>query len=247
VRPKRFTEKVIRRILFDRNPNLTLFADKLLVRGFVRARLGDSRFLTKLYGVATSRAEVSQLSLPSKFVMKPNHASHLVKIVSDSTCVSPGELETLAEKWLSVNYFDSFQEWAYKDIVPCIMFEELLEMDGNVASDYKFFCFSGEPRFFYVAKDRLAKLRLNFYDMNKSKLPIRLEGYENFPGEFEVPPNFDNMVDVARKLSAGTDFIRVDLYNIAGRIAFGELTNYPGGGLGKFLPPEWDLKLGKYW
>ena len=61
------------------------------------------------------------------------------------------------------------------------------------------------------------------------------------------PPSFDQMLDVARRLSAGTDFVRVDLYNLGGRIVFGELTNYPAGGLRKFDPASFDLTVGSYW
>jgi hypothetical protein len=247
IRPRRLTERIERRILFDRNPKMVLFADKLRVRGYVRRRLGNDRCLTKLYAVVESSAEIRQLSLPAKFVMKPNHASGMVKIVRDSSSISPGELEGLASKWLNVNYYDVTQEWAYKKIKPCIMFEELLEVDGEIAADYKFHCFHGEPRYFIVAKDRFGNTKVNFYDMDLSLLPVRIEGEENFPGQLKAPPNFDEMVGIARRLSAGTNYLRVDLYNVYGRVVFGELTNYPANGRMRYDPPEWDFKFGSYW
>jgi hypothetical protein len=247
-RPRTFNEKIQRRILFDRNPRLTLFADKLLVRGFVKSRLGDDKYLTELYAVVASAAEIEQLRLPAKFVMKPNHLSDAVRFVTGHPSVLPEELESLAAKWLRMNFYDVYQEWAYKNIKPCIMFEELLEDDGKVPDDYKFFCFDGEPRFFYYYKDRHGEEPgMNFYDLDMSLLPVRMKGIKNFNEEFRAPPNFEKMLEIARGLSAGVDFVRVDLYNIHGRIVFGELTNYPTNGRIEFTPPEWDLKFGSYW
>jgi hypothetical protein len=247
IRPKTFNERIQCKILFDRNPRLTMFADKLRVREYVKSRLGDDQYLTKLYAVVKSSEEISGLSLPAKFVMKPNHASQLVKIVTDSTRVLPGELEGLATKWLQLNYYDITQEWAYRDIKRCVMFEELLEVNGEIPSDIKFYCFSGEPRFLYVTKDRLEGVKVNFYDLNLSLQPVKFGDYDNFHGEVRAPPNFQRMLEVARRLSAGTDFLRVDLYSVKDRIVFGELTNYPSNGRAEFQPPEWDLTFGSYW
>jgi hypothetical protein len=247
VRPRTFNERIQRKILFDRNPRMALFADKLRVREYVKSRLGDDRFLTKLYAVVTSAAEIGQLSLPARFVMKPNHASGMVKIVTDPTRILPGELESLAAEWLRINYYDVTQEWAYKNIERRVMFEELLEVDGVIPPDFKFYCFGGEPRFIHVAKDRLGELKVNLYDLNLSLLPVKSGMLDNFRGEMGAPPNFNRMLEAARRLSAGTDFLRVDLYNVNGRIVFGELTNYPSNGRTRFQPPEWDLKYGSYW
>jgi hypothetical protein len=226
---------------------MALFADKLRVREYVKSRLGDEQYLAKLLAVVASPSEIDGLSLPARFVMKPNHASQMVRIVTDSTKILPGELEGLAAKWLLLNYYDITQEWAYKNIKRRVMFEELLEVDGEVPSDFKFFCFGGEPRFLYVTKDRLEGVKVNFYDLDLSPLPVKYGNYDNFRGEVEAPPNFKGMLDVARRLAAGTDFLRVDLYNIKGQIKFGELTNYPANGRADIVPPEWDLRFGSYW
>jgi hypothetical protein len=226
---------------------MALFADKLRVRGYVKERLGDDQYLAKLLAVITSTEEIGRLSLPNRFVMKPNHGAQMVKIVTDATRILPGELEGLAAKWLRTNYYDKTQEWAYKNIKRCVMFEELLEVNGEIPSDFKFFCFSGEPRFLYVTKDRIEGVKVNMYDLDLSPLPVKYGDYDNFRGEVEAPANFKGMLEVARKLSAGTDFVRVDLYNVKGRIVFGELTNYPSNGRANFEPPEWDLRFGSYW
>jgi hypothetical protein len=246
IRPKTFNEKVIRDMLFDRNPILNVYADKLRAREFVRSRLGTDQYLTKQYAVVASADEIKHLSLPAQFVMKPSHSSGRVKIVRDSTNLLPGELESLATKWLKESFYDNAQEWAYKDIDRRIIFEELLEFEGDVPEDWKFFCFDGEPRIVDIHRTRFVKHQRNLYDMNLSQLPVKCK-WENFEGRLIVPSNFEKMLEVVRRLASGTDFLRVDLYNINGRIVFGELTSHPASGLGMFDPAEWDLKFGSYW
>lgn len=246
--PRTFNEKILRKRLFDRNPKLTLFADKLLARGFVESRLKEgSQYLTKLYAVVDSPVEIHTLRLPKQFVMKPNHLSGAVKIVRDLNSLSTGELETLATAWLRTNHFDLAYEWAYKHIKPRVLFEELLEPEGGIPDDWKFFCFDGRPRFVHIDRGRFGRHQRNIYDLNLSLLPVLGSGLQNFRTKMDTSPNFDTMLEIAARLSTGSDFVRVDLYNIRGRIVFGELTNYPAAGFGKFDPPSWDLTFGSYW
>ena len=247
VKPKTFNEKIIHKIVFDRNPKLTLFADKFLVRDFVKSKLGGDTYLTKLYAVVDNPEEIHNLKLPDQFVMKPNHLSGEVKIVQNFKSSEIAELERLAKMWLQRNYYYGyFAGWAYKNIKPRIIFEEFLEFDGKVPDDWKFFCFNGEPRFIQIDRSRFVKHQRNIYDLDLSVLPVRI-ACDNFQDKINVPQNFDKMLEIARKLSSGTDFIRVDLYNINGKIMFGELTNYPAGGLEKIEPTFWDIKFGSYW
>ena len=246
INPKTYNEKIQRRIFFDRNPRLTLFSDKYLVRDYVRSRLSDDRCLTNLYGVISAAEEVRQLDLPRKFVMKPSHASGQIRLVRDSSSISLGELESLARQWLRLNYFDERHEWGYKNVTPRVLFEEFLEEDGNVPDDYKIFCFDGEPRFLNVVKDRFGERRINSYNVDGSLLQVKVNGRENFDRN-KTLPNFEKVLEVARRVSAGVDHVRVDLYDINGRIVFGELTSYCGAGLSEFDPPDWDRELGRFW
>lgn len=248
INPKTFNEKILRKLLFDRDPKLTLFADKFLVRDFVKSRLGGNEHLTKLYAVVDNPGEISNLSLPNRFVMKPNHSSGRIQIVDDFSNSGCVELEKLASKWLQENFYYTFNEWAYKNIKPRIIFEELLESEGKSPDDFRFFCFNGQPRFISMSrKDKFQKWQINYCDLNLSLLPVRNSHYKNIQGEISKPLNLDQMLEIAKILSAGSDFIRVDLYNISGRVLFSELTNYPGAGLIKFDPPSWDLEFGSYW
>jgi TupA-like ATPgrasp len=244
--PRTFNEKIQRRILFDRNPRLAEFSDKLRARAFVRSRMGDDELLPQLYAVVESPAEIRQLHLPARFVMKANHASGWLKIVDDASAVPPGELESLASTWLGRNFYDVLQEWGYRDVKPRIMFEELLEVSGEIPSDYKFFCFDGEPRFLYVSKGRFRTLMINYYDANMTRLPITRPDCGNFPDDAGPPPSFGRMLEIARRLSKGIDHVRVDLYDLDGQVRFGELSSYSANGRMP-IPHTWDLTFGGYW
>lgn len=246
INPKTINEKILRKILFDRNRKLTLVTDKFLVRDFVRSRLGTDKYLTKLHGVIHSAGEIRGLILPNQFVMKPNHLSGAIKIVKDFKNSAISELEKLAEIWLARNFYYECYEWAYKNIKPLIIFEELLESEGKTPDDWKFFCFNGKPQFIQFDKDRFMDHKRNIYDLNLRLLPVRY-GCDNFQGEVTIPKNFEMMLEIAGKLSKGFDFIRVDLYNIRGRVIFGELTVYTGAGRSKIAPAFWDEEFGRYW
>ncbi len=250
LRPRTFNEKVLVKLLFDRDPKLTLFADKFAVRGYVAERLGGEQNLTTLYAAVDRAEEIGRLDLPNRFIMKPNHLCRQIKVVRDLTAIERPELGTLAASWLRRNYGLEYGEWAYRDIRPRVLFEELLVEEGRGPTDYRIHCFNGEPRFLFVSRDVHGPgSTYTYYDVEFRLLPVRLVRTRGryVAVQVEPPPNFREMLGVARTLSAGTDFLRVDLYNIGGRIVFGELTNYPGGGTAKFEPPSFDYTLGGYW
>jgi hypothetical protein len=184
--------------------------------------------------------------------MKPNHLSGRAKVVRDLAAIDRTELETLAASWLQENLGFEGGEWAYRKIRPRVLFEELLEFEGRPPNDYRIYCFSGEPRLIGVTRDFLGPDPTGtFYDVGFRMLPVKPVGAQErhvaIDGAQERPPNFSDMLEIARHLSAGTDFLRVDLYNLGGRIVFGELTNYPSSGLRKYDPPSFDQTLGSYW
>ncbi|MGH2471045.1 MAG: ATP-grasp fold amidoligase family protein [Candidatus Limnocylindria bacterium] len=249
-RPRTFTDNVLVKLLFDRDPKLILFADKFAVRGYVAKKLGGEQNLTTLYAVVDRPEEIGGLSLPDRFIMKPNHLSGRVKVVKDLAAIERTDLEALAAGWFRQNLGFERGEWAYRDIRPQVLFEELLEFEGQPPSDYRFYCFNGEPRLLGVTRDHLGPdPTRTFYDVEFKVLPVRLVGStsRHVAVDGEPPPNYREMLEITRKLSAGTDFLRVDLYNLGGRIVFGELTNYPAGGLRSFDPPSFDQTLGSYW
>jgi hypothetical protein len=152
--------------------------------------------------------------------------------------------------WLRNSYYripNKLAEYAYKDIVPKFFIEEFLETSNReIPSDYKFFCFHGECKIVQVDSERFKVHTRDMFDLDWNLLPFTFT-YPNSAIIPTRPKSFEEMIRIAESLSEGFDFIRVDLYNINGRIVFGELTNYPEGSLGKFSSREWDEILGSFW
>ena len=140
-------------------------------------------------------------------------------------------------------------EWMYDYIKPRIIAEKFMEnIDGTELRDYKILCFNGKPKFLYLASDRYSKtetLHFDWYDMELNHLPFETEGHTSKNIVLEVFPQWEEMKEVAKKLSQGFPHVRVDLYLINGHVYFGELTFFHMAGLVPFIPREWDYKLGE--
>ncbi len=246
-RPSTFTEKVLCKMLFDRNELLPIISDKLAVRDFVRARVG-SAILTKIYAVYDSDIEIRLDDLPDKFVLKANHGSQFNYFVESVAYKIPEIIAPCTRKWLTTNYGLQNGEWAYKSIHPKIFAEEYLEPEGNDLIDYLFFCFDGEPKFLKVGVGYKLGGRSRFFDLNWNTYQVADQHHLNFPQNMVPrPENLAEMLEISRLLSRGFDFLRVDLYNIRNRIVFGELTCYHNAAAHRFYPREYDYKFGSYW
>jgi hypothetical protein len=152
-------------------------------------------------------------------------------------------------KWLNENYCEDKyigNEWGYRNIRPSILIEPFIGVDRKAPVDYKFYCFQGHVEFLTVHFDRFEEHKTRSFGRNYEPYDFRYD-FEQWEGECNKPINFEKMVELAEKLAEGFDFMRIDLYNVKGRIYFGELTPYPGGVSTKFLPRERDYYLGRLW
>jgi hypothetical protein len=265
-----FTQKMLWKMTRDRRPLLTTFADKISVRDYVADTVG-AELLTRLYAVVTDPAELDLARLPATFVVKPNHASGLIWIVaghtlplgqgsSESPRPAPGMFTTTRDaldmdllvatcrKWLKTNYADVELEWAYRNIPPQILVEELLlDAEGQIPPDYKFFVFHGRVRLVQVDTDRFDGHRRNLFLPDWSPVDAQWI-YPSADHEPLRPDSLDRMIHIAEVLGHETDFVRVDLFDVAGRVVFGELTSYPEGPYAPpFSPESFDAQLGRYW
>lgn len=237
-----FTEKLYKRmILIQRqgNKTFTRLSDKYAVRDYIRSMIGE-KYLIKLLWVGENPQDIPFDKLPQKYIIKTNHGSGGNIIVDGE----PDKADIIARmgKLLNENFYWQAREFHYYSIKPKVIIEEFLdELDPL---DYRFFCFNGEPEVIQVDNH---KHDINpFYDKEWSKLDLHYR--EKFNDiDIEYPKNFPLMLDIAKKLSANFDFVRVDLYNVRGRIYFGEMTFTPVAGQFKFNSDEWDKKLGKKW
>ena len=244
--PKRFSEKTNWYKLHSRDPLMQVCADKYAVREYV-AKCGLERILNSLYGVYYHSKDISLKELPSRFVLKASHGSHM-NIVYPDTKYSWRQSCLLLDSWLRQDIYWSGREWVYKDMPKRIIAEKFLSDETGELRDFKLFCFDGEPVFLQFDMGRFKGERYrNYYDMDLRLLDVSDCIIQSNP---DIKPiedySFEEMKSIARVLSKPFQFVRTDFYLIGHQIVFGEMTFFPASGLKEFEPKEWDLKLGEY-
>lgn len=202
------------------------YADKYAARQIVADKIGPE-YLNELYKVYDSVNEINLDELPNQFALKCTHASGYNVIVKDKSKLDWPKAKAKLEKWMKRNYYYWYRERVYKDIKPRIVAEKYLEQSNGELVDYKFFCFHGEPKFCSMKIYEDGQPARGFFSMDwKKEEPDETtrEYIKSYPPK---PPMFDEMVEIARRLADGFIFIRIDLYQIDGKIYFGEFTFFP--------------------
>lgn len=245
--PERFTEKLQWYKLYYHNPLMNQCVDKYKVREFI-ADKGLQDILVPLYGHYADIEQIKFDSLPDQFVIKTTNGGGglNVAIVTDKEkfFVSEDKTKLKAQLFLANS---GGREWAYYGLEPGIIVEELLINNDNPAAgvnDYKIFCFNGKAECIVVDVDRYIGHKRNFYDAQWNNLHV-VSDCEAIDREVPMPENFEKMKQIAEKLSEEFPFVRVDLYNINGKIYFGELTFYPWSGYVQYTPDSFDFMLGE--
>lgn len=253
--PRYFDEKVWWLKLNNRDPMLTLCSDKLAVRDYVR-QCGFEDILIPQIGVFDDVNTIPFDQYYEEVVVKCNHNSGGHFFYNPQNQPSKRSLK-FAKKTLSFikrrNAYVLSREWNYKNIVPKILVEKVIrDKVGQLPLDYKFMCFDGEPKLLFLDLGVINPDQTynhdyprNIYDMDFNLLPV-WETRPNASYDVPKPENFERMVEIARTLSKPFPHCRVDLYNVDGKIYFGEITFYHGGGCNKIEPEEWDLKMGTW-
>lgn len=247
--PKTFNEKIQWLKLHNRRPEFVSMVDKCEAKKVVRQILGDDIHFARTLGVWDRFQDIDFSSLPKEFVLKGTHDSGSVVIFRENERPSMEYVRQKMDKSLKTNWYSKRREWAYKNVKPRIMAEEYLS-DGRDRSmtDYKFFCFNGEPRFLYVSLglEDHSTAKISFFDLTGKLMPFYRRDYRPFTDDLVLPKNYDGMKEAARKLAAAinTPFVRIDLYEIGDDVYFSEITFYPNAGVIPFEPKEWDLWLG---
>lgn len=244
--PRSYNEKIQWLKLYDRNPLYTKMVDKVDAKEYVADILGNDDIIIPTIAVYNSVEEIDWNALPDQFVIKTTHDSGTVFICEDKNTFDMKTAINRLRERLNFDYYLGNREWPYKDVPHRIICEKYMkDGSGKGLVDYKFFCFDGEPKMVYVGSARMGKQQLDHFDMDFNLLP-----FERYFHHAEITPtkpeNFDEMILIAKKLSKGFTHVRVDLYDIEGKIYFGELTFHPGAGFRPFVPVEWDYKVGEW-
>ena len=244
--PKTIAEKLHWMKLYYRDPLFVLLADKYRNRFYVEKVTGKDYSVTVL-GKWKRVGQIDFDALPDKFVLKTNHDDIPILILDKKNTNLQKIKEILFEK-LHTSKYVSGREWSYKNIKRCIFAEELLGDGVHELLDYKFFCFYGEVKFIYIFSNSTDGKRgkMNFFDKDFNPMPFMHYKYPPNSRAIPKPDNYGEMVALAEKLSQNIPFVRVDMFNVEGKIYVGEFTFYPSNGILSYDPPEYEEIIGSY-
>ena len=243
--PQTFTERIQAKKLFDHNPLFTITADKYAVRNYVAERIGTAHLIPLIRAV-NDPTDLDLRLLPDSFVAKAAHGNNATLFVHNKASLDWDACKQTMRRWLEVNWYHYNKEWAYRNIPPRIVIEELLDEDGQSPTDYKFFVFSGKVRMIQVDIARFSQHQRNLFDDNWRSLAV---SYRH-PRPAVAPPKPTHLLEmtaIAEELGKDFEFARIDLYQHGNRVLFGEITHYPEGGSAPFSPTDFDLALGEVW
>ena len=244
--PKTYNEKLQWIKLYDRKPEYITYADKYKVREYIANTIGPD-YLIPLIGTYKKVEDIPWNEFPNRFVLKCNHASGTNIICKNKKDLDIFSAEKQLSVWLKKNAYWGAREWCYKDIEPCIICEAFIETeDGNTPDDYKFMCFNGRPRLIQVHHDRFGDHTLDYYTPVWEKAKLKRIDANTSSKNVSKPQNLEEMLTIARILSKDMYYARIDLYNVDGKVYFGEITLYPTGGFSTFEDFNDDLLLGSY-
>lgn len=241
-----YTEKMQWEKLYNNDINKSVLADKYEVRKWVTEKIGKE-YLIPLLGTWDNFEDIEFESLPEKFVLKTNHGSGTNVIVKEKDKLNKKIVKRKFDDWLKMDFGFISMERHYSKIKPKIIAEQYIETDYGELQDYKFLCFDGKPYYCWVDLGRYSNHTRNVYDLNWKLQPWSQEWYDTYKEDIPRPKNFEKMIEIAEVLSAGFAQVRVDLYNVDGKIFFGEMTFTNGGGYDRILPNEYDKMLGDLW
>ena len=247
--PRRFSEKMQWRKLFDFNPAFPILCDKIAVREFIAAQVGDEHLIPLLW--AGFPAEIPFGLVAEPFVLKSTHASgHVIVVGCDGSldgALDAAAIRARAEKWLATNYGAARDEPGYEPVHPRLMIEPMITAaDGARPDEIRLFVFDGKVAVINTVFTENGKVRNGAFHTPDW---TRLSWHFTRPVDraFPKPIRLHDMIVLAERLGRGLDHVRVDIYDCGDRIWIGELTVYSWSGRARFNPDEADLELGAYW
>ena len=242
--PRTYTQKIQWLKLYDSTPIKSQLTDKVAVREWIKDKIGEE-YLIPVIGVYDHFEDIDFKSLPNQFVIKLNHGSGWNIVVKDKTKLDVNDAKKRIKKWMKLDFsFWSVYEMHYSPIKPRILIEKYVEDSKGKLSDYKFLAFDGIVKYCWMDFDRAERHKRNVYDLEWNLQPWNQYTYGNYEGTVDKPKNFEEMCRIATILSEGFNHVRIDLYNVDGKIYFGEMTFTNGSGLEKITPKEYDSMLG---
>ena len=244
--PRTFTEKIAWRKLYQHNPQFPIFSDKIAVKAEIAKLIGAQHVIETLW-VGGNPEDIPFDGLKPPCVIKVNHGNGGHVFIRTAQDIKRDKIVASMRAQLGFLYGYKYRLWGYWGIPHKVMVERMIEMPGgDVPEDYRFFTYHGRVHFIQFDRDRFRGHKQNFYDREWNLLPVR-DAYPPTSEPVSKPENLGEMINLAERIGAQFDFVRVDLYSPPQGILFGETTFYPKAGLAAFIPKDWDFIFGEPW
>lgn len=245
--PQTFSEKLQWLKLYNRKPEYTTMVDKASVKEYVAKIIGEEYIIPTL-GVWDRFEDIDFDSLPNQFVLKTTHGGGNTGVVicKDKSSFDMASTKAKLNKSLRSCIYRRYKEWPYKDVKHRIIAEEYITDSTGELNDYKFSTYNGEVTDVMICLERNSgDTKFYFFDSNWNLLRYNKRG-KDAPTDFTIPKpeNMDKMFEIAAALSKNTPYLRVDLYNVDGKVYFGELTFFPQSGFDRNLLKETEILFG---
>ena len=246
--PIRYTEKLqyLRLYVYPKNSLVSKCASRDGVREYITS-LGLEKYLIPTYGVFDRFEDIDFAKLPNQFVLKCTHGCAFNQIVLDKSQFNYNKAKKKFNKWLKTNYGNMTMERHYSSIKPRIIIEKYIGEIEHLPLEYKIHVFNGKARSLYVVSGRNEDIRYNNYYIDWTPFDgSQFNGWKKTDYELKKPDNFAEMVKLAETLAKPFPFVRVDLYNINGKILFSEMTFTPAKGTLILDDDKCDYEMGKW-
>ena len=246
--PQTFNEKLQWLKLYNRRPEYTQMVDKYAVKAYISSLIG-SEYVIPTLGVWDKFEDINFDILPDQFVLKTTNGGGNggVVVCKDKSSIDKNIVKRKLNKSLKSCIYKNLKEWPYKNVKPRIIAEKYIEDQSGDLVDYKFTCTDGVVHNVMLCIERnTGSTKFYFFDRDWHLLRLNIRG-KNAPEDFTLPKpeGMDKMFDLAAKLSKGLPYARIDLYNVNGKIYFGEITFFPQSGFDSNLLPETDKYFGQ--
>lgn len=243
--PKKLNEKLQWLKIYNRNDEDTLLVDKYSVKDIIAKKIGKQYIISTL-GVWENANDIEWDKLPNKFVLKCTHDSHSVIVCKDKKSLNKQEIIDFLNDCLKRNLFWLAREWPYKNVKPRVIAEEFIEAkDGSELVDYKFYCYGGKPQYFmYSLGEATHSPKNHKFGMDLKSIDYKFKTTPSISEkEIVFPENIDEMIRIVNELCVGKPHVRIDLFNVDGKIYFGEITFFSGAGFINMISREYSNYL----